>query len=131
MAIVYTKYFKKREEFKISTKILLAGCTYCVVAVGLIVFNLSYMTDSHRTPSAVHNALFDSFSRLLWASTIALIIFFCITKNGGSVNRILSAPIWKPLAKLSLCVYVLNYDIQLLRIGRNRTTVYMDNITLV
>lgn len=131
LAIVYAKYLKKRELFKMSSKVLVTAYAYCVVVVALIVWNLSYMTDSHVTPSTVHNALFDSFSRLFWASAIALIIFICISKNGGPVNRILAAPIWRPLAKLSFCIYVLNYDIQVLKLGRNRTTVYMNNITLV
>lgn len=124
LSTIYSKYFTKAEQFKISSKQVLVGYIYCVATFGLIILNLSFTTNTLKT-------VFDSLSRLLWASAIALIIFQCITNNGGPVNAFLSAPVWKPLAKLSFCIYVLHYVIQLIVIGQNRTTVYMETFSLV
>lgn len=131
LSVIYSKYFTKPEQFKISSKQLLIGYIYCMATFGLIVVNLSSTTSMLKQAPTVLNTVFDSLSRLLWASAIALIIFQCITNNGGPVNKFLSSPIWKPLAKLSFCIYVLHYVIQLLIIGQNRTTVYMETFSLV
>lgn len=128
LAFVYSRHCRKRERIKISTKLLLLGYGFCMVVFGAIVMNISAMTTGS---SAIPTAIFNSFSRFLWSLAIASIIFTCITNNGGSVNEFLSSPTWKPLSKLSFCIYVLHYVIQLLKMGQNRTTVYMDNMSLV
>lgn len=126
LAFVYSMHSKVR----ISSKLLLVGYILCMAVFVAIAVNLNIKSRTTGT-ALIPIAIFDSFSRLLWSVAIAFIIYICITNNGGSVNKFLSSPIWKPLSKLSFCIYVLHYVIQLLKMGQNRTTTYVDNFSLV
>lgn len=128
LAFVYSIYSKKQERIKISSILRLIGYAFCMVVFGAIVVN-TYFASSET--SSIPIAVFNSFSRFLWSLGIAFIIFTSITNNGGSVNTFLSSPMWKPLSRLSFCIYVLHYVIQLMKIGQNRTTMYVDNFSLV
>jgi peptidoglycan/LPS O-acetylase OafA/YrhL len=54
------------------------------------------------------NALFLGFMRPLWAIAIAWVVYECHRGSGGFVNEFLSSRLWKPLAKLGYCMYLVH-----------------------
>ncbi|KAJ6640801.1 Nose resistant to fluoxetine protein 6 [Pseudolycoriella hygida] len=128
LAFIYSKRVSKSDSNKLSPKLLTFGYLFCILVFTAIVVN--NRLQSAASP-AILSTIFNSVNRLLWSLAVAITIFICITNSGASVNKFLSSPIWKPLSKLSFCIYVLHYIIQLMKMGQNRTTIYMDNVSLV
>jgi hypothetical protein len=46
-------------------------------------------------------ATYSIISRPLWSAAVAVIIFVCITHRENAVNRMLSQPIFEPIARLT------------------------------
>lgn len=60
----------------------------------------------HNVPSKFLNSFYIAGSHLGWSVSIAWIIFACHSGAGGFVNRFLSLPVWKPLARVGLSIYL-------------------------
>ena len=58
--------------------------------------------------SKVFAAAYSSLSHSLWALSLAWIIIACSTGNGGTVNRILSAPCLYPFSRVTYCAYLVH-----------------------
>jgi peptidoglycan/LPS O-acetylase OafA/YrhL len=54
------------------------------------------------------NILYQSTCRTVYGIALSYLIFACLTSNGGFINKILSWPVWVPLARLSYCTYLLH-----------------------
>lgn len=78
--------------------------------------NLAYypLATVDHNPSAEHQALYNIFSRLLWALAVAYVVFACIHGYGGPVNRFLSLPFWQPLSRLSYAMYLVSVPLMVL-----------------
>ena len=56
-------------------------------------------------------ALYNAFSKPLWASALGVITLLCCNSQGGILGRFLSHRIWGPPAKLSFAVYLLHVTV--------------------
>lgn len=78
-------------------------------AVGLIllscVFGLFFKLDIEETAKHV---IYTAFSRFMWASALALIVFACHNGYGGYVNSFLSMQLWIPLSRMTFCVFLVH-----------------------
>ena len=54
---------------------------------------------------------YQTLARAVWAIVIGWIIFLCSTNQGGVLNKILSWPVWTPLARLNYSCYLVHSTI--------------------
>ena len=62
-------------------------------------------------------------NQIMWSFHITLIIWLCISGNGGIINRILSSNIIKPYARMTYCVYLVHTWAYGAIIGTRRTLI--------
>lgn len=67
--------------------------------------NKNLMTDPTGW-SRTGRAIFETFSRPLWAVIVGWVVLACATGNGGFINSILSWQGWLPLSRLSYSAYL-------------------------
>ncbi|XP_028982461.1 nose resistant to fluoxetine protein 6-like, partial [Diachasma alloeum] len=66
---------------------------------------------------------YTAVARHIWAFGVCWLIYASILGYGGIVGRILSLPIFMPFGRISYCVYLIHFMMQLMRIGATRTLV--------
>ncbi|CAG2105807.1 unnamed protein product [Medioppia subpectinata] len=83
---------------------------YIIWATILLGFWIPLMDDQFWNNGEPYNrlisALYYPFCRLIWTLCIALMIWCCLSGNGGLVNRLLSWKAFVPLARLTYSVYL-------------------------
>lgn len=68
--------------------------------------------------------IYQSISRTLWSMAIGWLLFLCSINQGGIVNRILSWPIWAPMARLNYSCYLVHATIILISIYNQKLPSY-------
>lgn len=68
--------------------------------------------------------IYQSLSRTVWSMTIGWLFFVCITNRGGIVNKILSWPIWAPLARLNYSTYLIHLTVIFITMNNQRFPFY-------
>jgi peptidoglycan/LPS O-acetylase OafA/YrhL len=68
--------------------------------------------------------LYQSLSRTLWSLAIGWLLFLCMTKQGGIINKILSWPIWAPLARLNYATYLIHLTLIFIMATNQRLPFY-------
>ncbi|KAH7979049.1 hypothetical protein HPB49_007934 [Dermacentor silvarum] len=61
-----------------------------------------------REPERLESAIYAGFHRASWALGAGWVMYACVTKRGGLVNRILAWPCFYPLGRLSFSVYLVH-----------------------
>ncbi|XP_042148694.1 nose resistant to fluoxetine protein 6 [Ixodes scapularis] len=61
-----------------------------------------------RAPERLESAFYAGFHRLSWAVGVSWVMYACATGRGGPVNKLLSWPLFYPLSRLSLAVYIVH-----------------------
>lgn len=74
---------------------------------------------------------YETLSRTLWSICIGWLLFLCSTNQGGIVNKILSWPIWSPLARLNYSCYLVHSIVLLVIIFNQKVPTYFDGHTAV
>ncbi|KAG7159895.1 Nose resistant to fluoxetine protein 6-like 3 [Homarus americanus] len=83
-----------------------------ILVLGLYPYNHVFPDEkyiNYPTMSAVYGAL----ARPVWGLCVAWVVFTCHTGNADMVDRILSYPGWRPLARLTFCMYLVAPVVQL------------------
>ena len=95
---------------------------------------LGYLTVVYSTTPYLHgvsrepqySALLFTLNRTIWACMLTLLLWLCITKNGGIVGRILSWSAWKPLARMTYSVYLTHAWVLYVILGGRRQLIDLD-----
>jgi peptidoglycan/LPS O-acetylase OafA/YrhL len=72
-----------------------------------------------------------SLSRTFWSIIIGWLLFLCSTNQGGIVNKILSWPVWTPLARLNYSCYLVHSTILFIIIYNQTMPFYYQGHLLV
>jgi peptidoglycan/LPS O-acetylase OafA/YrhL len=67
---------------------------------------------------------YQSLSRPLWSIAIGWLFFLCMTNRAGIINKILSWPIWIPLARLNYATYLTHLTLIFIMITNQRIPFY-------
>lgn len=77
------------------------------------------------------NATYNAFSRSCWALSLAWVIFSCHNGGGGVVRWFLCLSIFKPLARMSLSVYLTHRLHQILSVASMKLPYYLSVLNLL
>ena len=112
------RLFRIKKSLKFLTSILL-------VLIALLCLFTTY--PDYILPAGLNRTIlviYQSLSRALWSICIGWILFLCSTNQGGIVNKILSWPIWSPLARLNYSCYLVHWTVLLVIIYNHVTPTY-------
>lgn len=62
-------------------------------------------------PSQLDRSFFNGFSKIAWCLPLGWVILSCVKGRGGVVNSFLSWGLWMPIAKMSYCIYLVQYTV--------------------
>ncbi|XP_001599171.3 nose resistant to fluoxetine protein 6 [Nasonia vitripennis] len=103
------------------------------VAIGSFAF-CTFGTRSFMEPSYEYNdvweSVFTAVSRPIWAVGVCWIIYACIHNYAGPVFIVLSWKFFVPLSRISYCVYLVHFIIQLMHLSTQRTPNYFSDYNI-
>ena len=80
---------------------------WTVIVIGYVIcFYDSLFWAYGRPPNRLISAILYPLKKLIWSLNLSLVIWLCVTGNGGLVNTFLSAKAFIPLSRLTYCVYL-------------------------
>ncbi|OXU24332.1 hypothetical protein TSAR_009169 [Trichomalopsis sarcophagae] len=94
----------------------------------------AFCTFGSRTfvePSYEYNVIWESFflavSRPIWAVGLSWIIYASLNNYAGPISTVLSWKLFQPLSRISYCVYLVHYVVQLTEQSAQRTPNYFSD----
>lgn len=87
--------------------------------------------QSHYHVSYLLNAAYNALSRSSWAMSLAWIIFACHNGGGSFVRWFLCLSIFKPLARMSLSIYLTHRLHQILSVASMKLPYYLSVLNLL
>jgi peptidoglycan/LPS O-acetylase OafA/YrhL len=77
-------------------------------------------------------AFYASVHRISWACLVSWIIFTCHhLKSGGFINWILSQPLWQPIARISLSIYLVHDIYIVMSVANQKERWYFESSWLI
>ena len=92
------KKIKNVRQLSLIWTLITIGYLYCIYD------NLFWAYG--RPPNPLISAILYPMKKLIWSLILALLIWLCVTGNGGFVNSFLSAKAFIPLSRLTYSVYL-------------------------
>lgn len=91
------------------------------LALILFVMFVTVPWNGGKLPSAPVNAIYGGFHRLLWSVGLLWPCYACATKRGGWFNGFFSWTAFRPLSRLTFCIYLTHVPVFYIRTGNMRT----------
>lgn len=110
-------------------KVNLCAWMVLLIAIPVILIGNHPYYQVIPTSTPIMFGLYETLGRNLWAISICYIIFACAHGSGGPVNEFLSLQMWKPLSRLSYCIYLIHYHLIGLIMGSMKTPPYFSAIS--
>ncbi len=95
---------------------VVAAVLACLPVYGVSTYNMIkdpalQMPGSPNYPSQVERSFFNGLSKISWCLALGWVILSSVKGRGGVVNSFLSWGLWVPLARLSYCIYLIQYTV--------------------
>ncbi|PNF21716.1 hypothetical protein B7P43_G10362, partial [Cryptotermes secundus] len=98
-------------------------------------FSAIYWRLPFQQPDYKYNvyisAIYACLNRPIWAFAVGWVIYACVTGYGGPVDKLLSWGAFKPLGRLTYCIYLVHFTYILYRQLTTRTPIYINGINLM
>jgi hypothetical protein len=128
MILGFIFYKIGNEKVKISNTV---DSTLWILAISVItsivVIMQPFNEPFNNQTTLVANANMLAFHRLLWAISLAWIVFACQNlKSGGIIRWFLSLPEWQPVGRMGLSIYLVHPLYQLTTMINQKQTFYFE-----
>ncbi|CAH0560082.1 unnamed protein product [Brassicogethes aeneus] len=101
LAFGYLIFYYK--SFKLSKKLQVLSWSICIGTVAFIQYIHIFFTYEY---DPYISALFNAFTRPMWAFAISSMVYLCISGNGGVINEFLSCHFFKIISRLTYSMYL-------------------------
>lgn len=78
----------------------------------------------HENEVLLYTSLYLSLHKSIWSLALSWIVWSCHNGYGGPVNTFLSIPIWRPTARLSFAMYLVQCQFLTYDAGSSRVPLY-------
>ncbi|XP_071445528.1 nose resistant to fluoxetine protein 6-like [Hetaerina americana] len=102
----------------------------CFVVLYAVIFGPYDMFQFNHPYDVMEASFFGAFHRFAWAIAVGWLIFACSNGYGGFINQLLSAKFFKPLSRLSYCIFLTHVAVLLFGASRSRTAIFVDEYVL-
>jgi peptidoglycan/LPS O-acetylase OafA/YrhL len=128
MTLGFFMYQNREKSHKINKKLshtlwILSISIMFLVVLGYFPFQQS---ENYFEFPNILNATYNSLYRSLWAIAVAFIIFACHNGSGGIVKWFLCLPVFQPLTRMSLSIYLSHRFYQIVSIASLKQPVYLE-----
>ncbi|KAG8222354.1 hypothetical protein J437_LFUL015950, partial [Ladona fulva] len=96
-----------------------------------VIFGPYHMFQYHHAYNLLEASVFGGFHRFAWAVAVGWLIFACSKGYGGFINRLLSSNFFKPLSRLSYCMFLTHFAVLIYGTSRLRTAIFVDEYILL
>uniref|UniRef100_A0A336KNE1 CSON012115 protein n=1 Tax=Culicoides sonorensis TaxID=179676 RepID=A0A336KNE1_CULSO len=127
----YVLFSIKHRQIRLPKYIVACGWTLAITNCFTIVFGIYSFQQLDYEGSILIDAAYEALIRVLWAGSLAWIIFACVHGYGSVINWFLSWSMWQPLGKLSYSIYLLHYPIQIYFVSVQREPEFFSNIKAI
>lgn len=121
----------KNKQVKIPTMYNLLGWSVAIATIFSVVFGPYNSLQKGYESTALEAATYDQFSRVGWGIALSWVIFACHHGYGGVINDFLSHPAWQIISKLSFCMYMVHFLVQITIYGNTQTSLYFSDFDSV
>jgi peptidoglycan/LPS O-acetylase OafA/YrhL len=93
---------------------MVAAATALTTVYGVSDYNLILdpaLRNGDNWPTREERSVYNGFSKIAWSLSIGWVILACVKGRGGPVNAFLSWTGWVPVARLSFCIYLVQYTV--------------------
>ncbi|KAL5292653.1 hypothetical protein ACFFRR_011433 [Megaselia abdita] len=122
---ILTQFKNKEVKIPLVYNLIAWAATFTVIFS--VVFGPYNSQQVGYESSAAEAASYDAFTRVAWGVALSWIIFACHHGYGGIINGFLSNPIWQVMSRLSFCMYMTHFTMQVIIYGNFQTSVYFSN----
>ena len=132
LALGYVLYRKLQFNYSKVINLVFYGALWVIATITAfwLVYGL-YFTWHGHIPHTIENIIYITFSRYLWASCLALVVFSCHNGYGWFINSFLSMKLWTPLARMTFNAYLVHPVVIFVIYGQLQTPIHYTDITLV
>lgn len=128
MALGFMMYENRDKSVKINRNLsrtlwILTLSVLLSVFFGYFPFQQS---ENYLKYSKYLNATYNSLYRTSWAIAMAYVVYACNNDSGGIIQWVLCLPIFQPLAKMSLSIYLSHRFYQIISIAAIKQPIYLD-----
>ncbi|GLV32860.1 uncharacterized protein CBL_00433 [Carabus blaptoides fortunei] len=131
IAVGYVLFKTKNKKLNISSTMTFCGWTFSLVTFTAIVFGSFPFQLLTHPYNRLESSLYLCLSRCTWAMALGWIIFACVHGKAGLINSILSCYVFKVIAKLSYCMFLIHMYIMFTMAGAEKTTYYFSNENMI
>ncbi|XP_058803540.1 uncharacterized protein LOC131671268 [Phymastichus coffea] len=103
---------------------VIGGWITAIASFSFCTFGTRYFVNPNYEYNAVWETFFSAVSRPIWAIGVCWLIYASINNRAGPLSYILSCRIFLPLSRLSYCVYLVHFVLQLVHAASLRTSIY-------
>lgn len=93
---------------------------WLAVFAGYLFSILSTLSYVNGRPYDQWSGILFPLNRIIWALTLSLLIWLCVTNNGGIVGRVLSWSGFKPFSRMTYAIYLTHAWILYIVLGARR-----------
>lgn len=123
----YVLFSIKNRQIRAPKIIITTGLLLSITNCFAIVFGIYSFQQLDYDQSIFIDATYEAMIRVLWACSLAFIIFACVHGYAPILNWFLSWSVWQPLGKLSYSIYLLHYPIQVFFMSVQQEPQYFSN----
>ena len=84
-----------------------------------------------ENPSPIASSLLYPATLVQWTALLTIVLWLCLTGNGGIINDFLSHKLWRPLSRLSYSIYVTHPWIIAIITGNQREPIWLTAISIL
>ncbi|XP_043267348.1 nose resistant to fluoxetine protein 6-like isoform X2 [Venturia canescens] len=117
----YLVFKKQTAPAKIIRRI---GWLVTILAFAFCFFSLRVFQAKGYEFSTAWETFYTAVSKPLWAGGVGWIMYASVLGFGGPITTVLSYPIYTPFSRISYCVYLVHFVLQILRVSSLRTPQY-------
>lgn len=131
---IFTGYFlyeSQKKTIRISWLVNILGWIASLTSMVIVIIGAYPLAQWDYRPSDLIFSLYDSFSRIFWASALSYIIFACVNNCGGPINWFLGHPLWQPIYRLSYSMYLVHFCVLIFFHASLKYPSYLNGISAV
>lgn len=88
--------------------------TLSTILAIVVIYSVRDWFEPNSNIPKIPGYFYAALGRFSWALVIAWVIFACIKGYGGPVNKFLSWKVFMPLGRLTFCVYLTSFHLQVI-----------------